>query len=153
MYRVWSTKQNLEFSSRYEAPFTGPCSSYYLAQRAAAVQLQATALSVRVLPVCHHRSVRYPLGTPTSAINQTIPVAAVEACYVLRTQPQNMNHNADFSLPQQTADYSHTGYRSLIIFYFLTHVRVYIQLPQRWWAEILRPPIPSTRLMDERGLA
>ena len=31
----------------------------------------------RVLPACQHRSVRYLLGIPTSAIKQTMPVAAV----------------------------------------------------------------------------
>ena len=35
------------------------------------------------LPVCQHRSLRYPLGTPTSAINETVPAAAVEASCVL----------------------------------------------------------------------
>ena len=35
------------------------------------------------LPVCQHRSVRYPLGSPTNAINQTVPAAAVEVSYVL----------------------------------------------------------------------
>ena len=50
----------------------------------------------RVLPVGQHRSVRYPLGTPTSAINQTVSAAAVKVSYVLliRAQPKSMNHNA-----------------------------------------------------------
>ena len=69
----------------------------YLAQRATAVQVQATGPACsRVLPVCQHSSVRYPLGSPTSAINPTVPAAAVEVDYVLliRTQPKNMNHFA-----------------------------------------------------------
>ena len=50
------------------------------AQRATAVQVHATSpVCSRVLPVCQHRSVRYTLGTPTSAIDQTAPAAAVEA--------------------------------------------------------------------------
>ena len=50
----------------------------------------------RILPVCQHRSERHPLGAPTSAINQTLPVATVDVSYVLliRTQPNNMNHSA-----------------------------------------------------------
>ena len=45
----------------------------YLAQLATAVQVQATGLVCsRVLPVCRHRSVRYPLDNPASAINQML---------------------------------------------------------------------------------
>ena len=43
----------------------------FLAQRATAVQVQVQAtgpVCSHVLPVCQHCSVRYPLGTPTSAI-------------------------------------------------------------------------------------
>ena len=61
----------------------------------------------RVLPVCQHRPVRYPLDIPTSPINQTMPVAAVKVSYVLRIPPKNMNHNAEFSLEQQTTYYSY----------------------------------------------
>ena len=64
---------------------------------------------------------RYPLGSPTSAINQTVPAAAVKVLYVLliRTQPNNVNHNAQLSLQQQTADYSNIGSLSLRIFSFM----------------------------------
>ena len=55
----------------------------------------------RVLPVCQHRSVQYPLGIPTSATNQTISAAELlsnwATQYVLlliRNQTKNMNPNA-----------------------------------------------------------
>ena len=55
----------------------------YLAQRVTAVQVQAMAPSVHVFhQSASTRSVWYPLGTPTSAINQTTPAAAVEVSYV-----------------------------------------------------------------------
>ena len=34
-----------------------------------------------------------------------MPAAAVKVCYVLRTPPENMNHNAEFYLEQQTTYY------------------------------------------------
>ena len=49
----------------------------------------------RVLRLYQHRPVRYPLGIPTSVINQTMPSAAVKVSYVLRIPPENMNHNAE----------------------------------------------------------
>ena len=55
----------------------------------------------RVLPVCQPRSVRHPLGITTIAINQATPVAVVKVSYVKRTQPKNINHNAEVSLRQQ----------------------------------------------------
>ena len=61
----------------------------------------------RVLPVCQHRPVRYPLGIPTSAIHQTMPAAAIKVSYILRIPPEYMNHNAKFSLEQQTTNYSY----------------------------------------------
>lgn len=59
----------------------------FLDQRATAVELQAATLP---------SSVGYLLVTPTSAIDQTMPFAAVEASFVLllRSQPDSMNHNA-----------------------------------------------------------
>ena len=45
-----------------------------------------------------------------------MPAAAVRVSYVLRTQPKNMNHNAELSPEQQTTDYSYIGSRFLIIF-------------------------------------
>ena len=45
-----------------------------LVQRATAVRLQAIPVCSRVPPVCQHCSVRYLLGTTTSAIIQTRPV-------------------------------------------------------------------------------
>ena len=73
-----------------------------------------------VLPVYQHRSVRYPLGTPTSAINQTFPGAAVKVSYVLliRSQLKNMTHNAYFFLQQQAIDHYHIGSRSLTMCWF-----------------------------------
>lgn len=62
------------------------------------------------LPVCKDRSARYPLGIPTSAINQTMSVA-VKVSYVRRTQLKNINYNAEFSL-QHTADYSNKSLRT-----------------------------------------
>ena len=46
-------------------------------------------LCSRVLPVCQHRPVGYPLGISTSAINRTMPAVAVEVSYV-RTSPQKL---------------------------------------------------------------
>ena len=73
----------------------------------------------RVLPVCQHRFVRYPLGISASAINQTMPVAAVKVSYVLsiRTHLNGMNQIAEFSLGQAEDD-SHVGSRSLMIVSF-----------------------------------
>ena len=52
------------------------------------VQVQATVvlgiyMCSRALPLCQHRSVRFPLGTPKSAINHTLPATAavVEVSY------------------------------------------------------------------------
>ena len=76
----------------------------------------------RVLPVCQHRPMRHLLGIPTSAINQAMPAAAVETSYV-RTPPKKtatsgVNHNAEFSLEQQTTYYSYIGARFLRTFLF-----------------------------------
>ena len=60
-----------------------------------------------LVPVCQHRPVRYLLGISTSAINLTMPAAAVKVSYVLRIPPENMNHNAELSLEQQTTYYSY----------------------------------------------
>ena len=74
---------------------------------------------LRVQPVCQHRSVLHPFGTPTCAINQTMPATAVEVSYtpLTCTQPNNMSHNASFSLQHHTENYYHIGSRSLIIFF------------------------------------
>ena len=74
----------------------------------------------RVLPVCQHRPVRYPLGISTSAINQTMPAAAVKVSYVRTSPKKAMNHNAEFSLEQQTTYYSYIGSRFLIMYLYLT---------------------------------
>ena len=60
-------------------------------------------LCLRVLPVCQHRPVRYPLGIPTSANNQTMPAAAVKVSHVRTPPKKTMDLNAKFSLEEQTA--------------------------------------------------
>ena len=52
----------------------------------------------RVVPVCQHRPVRYPLGISTSAITQRMPAAAVKVSYVRTLLKKTMNHDAEFSL-------------------------------------------------------
>ena len=76
---------------------------------------------LRVLPVCQHRSVRYALDIPTYAIKK-MSVAAVELSYVPGTTYSTQEHETErriISTMQQTADYSHIGSRSLILFSFL----------------------------------
>ena len=54
-----------------------------------------TAPNIALLTLhSQHRPVRYPLGIPTSAINQTTLAAAVKVSCVLRAPPNNMNNNA-----------------------------------------------------------
>ena len=79
----------------------------------------------RVIPVCQHRSVRSPLGVPTSAINQTMSVAAKMSC-AQRTQPKNIHHSAEFFPRKQTADYCHIAPRSPMMFSFVAYVPVYL---------------------------
>ena len=60
-----------------------------MAQRATAVQVQPTGpVCSRALPLCQHRSLRYPLrlGTPTSRIDQPkqCQQAAFEVSYGLQ---------------------------------------------------------------------
>lgn len=66
--------------------------------------------------MCKYRFVRYPIGVPTSAFSQTGEAAAVKVSYLVLTQLNNKNHNAELSLPKQTADYSQIGSRRLIVF-------------------------------------
>ena len=91
----------------------------HLAQRSTAVQVQATGpVCSRLLPVCQHRSMRYPRRTRTSVVNQIVPAASAEVGYVLlmRMQAENMNHNKLLILfAKQIEDYYHIGFRCLII--------------------------------------
>ena len=117
-----TSKFSIEYYAKgpYILGQSGMVFTKYLVQRATAVQLQATALSVRV----SHQSAStvpcgIPLTIPTSAINQTISAAAATVSCVLPNtySAKNMNHNASLSLlQQQTADYYHIGSRSLIFF-------------------------------------
>ena len=81
--------------------FFPPAITNYLGQRANRCPVvNNSSVRVRVLAVCQHGPVRYLIGIPASAINQTMPAAAVKVSYsyVLRIPPENMNHNAEFSL-------------------------------------------------------
>ena len=52
-----------------------------------------------------------------------MPAAAVKVSYVLRIPPENMNHNAEFSLGQQTTYYFHRfPVPNNISLYFFVHI-------------------------------
>ena len=74
----------------------------------------------RVLPACQHRPVRYPLGIPTSAINQTMPAAAIKVSYarmILRQNNKRWAITPNYLLEQQTAVYySYISSRFLVMF-------------------------------------
>ena len=62
-----------------------------------------------------------------------MPAAVVKVSYVLRTQPKNMNNNAEFSLEQQTILFVYRFPILMII--FLTIVRKNDLFSRRLWAK------------------